>query len=177
MKTILFFSIVLNLNAIAAENILDKNFGGEPFRDKFGGVPYREINGKVWDFRPIIEWANAYSYWQGKGEYLWREPADSEARNYWKKNSAACLKDEAKWKAYLIDKGTILGIQPEGLLIVSKWVGRVLLVNHPKEKTAIDHDEINCVAMPVGRFSYQDEKGVTRTIPKLDFGKPAASPR
>lgn len=150
------------------------------FEDIYGPDLKRTVNGEVLDLTEVIQWANEKEFLAKTGPKYTPAPLSEIGGSPrkteslvpdWQKRNSECLKNNGKFSQYLV-KGFVLEVLDDGVLI-SCSPGSVFLKNYPNQKTVVDKDKIDVIAVPVGRLQLPSSSGTgTRTVKEYDYGVP-----
>ena len=132
-------------------------------------MPFREIDGKTHDFRPMIQWANEYLFLSDHRPQTFEDGTriESDVKD-WDKRWKRIQKDTAKWEPCLV-VGRVARIRRDGVILDCGREWR-LLTNYPHQKKLKVDDFIECLALPTGTCDYKTDEGSREIAYIFDHG-------
>lgn len=110
--------------------------------------PFRKVDGRRHDLRPLMNWANAGLSTPSTQPYTVPNPMPD-------------------WQ---VVEGRIIQVIDEGVLVV-RGETVCLVRNWPGKAKAVDNDEIDVLALRAGTFQYRSTAGASKTIAAYDYGQ------
>lgn len=167
---------------------------GERAPDIYGGMPLRAINGKLYDFTPVIECLNEQAYLSQNGPQTGKTiltgkvdkatrnglftgpPIDNSPRigdyeERYQVNRALYQKMQ-----FFHVKGVAERILKDGVVLTSNH-GTIFLKNYPRLDTIVDGANVECVAAKIGRYDYGSQKIAEYDGGTFDPQKDSALPK
>ncbi|MDD2706743.1 MAG: hypothetical protein PHV34_01935 [Verrucomicrobiae bacterium] len=156
-----------NLAASIVDHGLPASFGP----NRYLGLAYRLVRGRVYDFSSIINWANEFKYLSECRSLKIEEfPTGAMPSINWDARWKKVADGQIKWRDFLIS-GKVVETLEDGLIVECDEQTK-LVRNHPRQTMLAKGDPVDCIAVPIGVQSYRSESGSRIKIPAYDHGQP-----